>query len=93
MTDGDILSTAMWLYDGRVPLGIRIRYQSVRHGSGDWADDPEVRDDIEAPAYVLEYEAAGSNGGIWNGGGQFSSLIEAKDHASLAAGGPLHWNP
>ena len=33
MTDGDILSTAMWLYDGRVPLGVRIRYQSTHYGA------------------------------------------------------------
>lgn len=92
MTHGGILATATWLYDGRIPLGVRISYQSVRHGSGDWADDPEVRDDIEVPTYVLEYETAGSNGELWNGGGQFPSLIQAQNHASAVAGQPLSWS-
>jgi hypothetical protein len=90
-TDGDILNTATWLYNGSVPAGVRIRFQSMRYGSSDWADDPEVRDDIELPTFVLEYEALGSIGELWNGGGQFPSLKAARDHAEMVLGRSLRW--
>ncbi len=90
-TDGDILAEGSWLYDGAVPAKIRVRFQSVRYGSHDYEDPPEIMEDFEIPTYVLEFEVAGSNGEHWSGSGQFDTLTEAMTRAEAIAGVSVRW--
>ena len=48
---GRIICEGTWLYAGSTPAGVRIRVTSIRYGTGDYEDPPDLRDD--APLVAL----------------------------------------
>ncbi len=60
-------------------------------GTGDWEDDPEIRDDRSVETFYIEYE---TSTGLprWVGGGQFSTFNEAKAAAEHVCNNRIIWD-
>ncbi|HEX8057027.1 MAG TPA: hypothetical protein VF481_10215 [Novosphingobium sp.] len=77
----ELILSGSYLYDNTLRLSVRIERRPIRYGSGDWGDYPEIRDDAEIPTYVAWFETADGTP-KWVGGGQFSTLEEAKEQVA-----------
>ena len=60
MTDLAIVKEGTWLYDGQIPTGVRIVACSMRWGSGDWEDPPEIRDDLKIDGFGVQWASPAS---------------------------------
>jgi hypothetical protein len=89
---GRIVRQGTWLYDGKIPVGVRIRATSTRYGSGDDADPPDIRHDQPRAGFSVEWERAG--GGGWDGGfcTQHDTINEALAAVTVATGGTVKWS-
>jgi hypothetical protein len=72
-----IVREAVWLYDGTVPIRIRVRRSSMTYGSGDQDDAPEFANDQPIESFCVCYESAGSPGVFNNAQLNLPSLEEA----------------
>lgn len=90
---GVIVREGIWLYGGTTRVGVRIRATSIRYGSGDHDDPPEIRDDVPVSGFSVEWERAG--GGGWDGGisTQFYTIELAMAAMADATGGTVEWLP
>ena len=88
---GDIVKRGVWLYDGSVPVAIRIVRGDTYFGSGDYEDPPEIQDDREVETFVVWYESAGEPGRFCNGSAQFFSLCDAVEWVEQTFRGTLKW--
>jgi hypothetical protein len=77
---GKIVKEGTYLYDGAVPCGVRIRFQSVRFGTGDYEDPFEVAEDQAIPTYYIEFSVTTDVNDFRSGGGGFESLEDAVAH-------------
>jgi|ERR1044071_980774 hypothetical protein len=73
-----------WLYDGTVRCGVEIWRRSLRPGTGDYEDPPDVQDDQEGEWYEILYEPAG--------GGFYDSLKAALEAVHEATHGTIRWD-
>lgn len=55
MSNISVVKEGTWLYDGQVTTGVRIVSCDVRHGSGDWQDEPEVGDEFEVSGFDVQW--------------------------------------
>ena len=85
-----LVLSGSYLYDNSLTLVVRIELRQIRIGSGDWQDDPEVRDDYKVPTYVVNFETTVGEP-RWVGGGQFSCLADAITEVEKV-GPTLHWD-
>jgi len=68
-------------YDGSVTCDLRIVFSSIRYGSSDGDDAPEVAQDQHIDTYYVEYRSAIERGVFNSGGGGLTSLEDAMRHA------------
>lgn len=89
---GPIAREGTWLYGETVRIGVRIRATTMRYGSGDYEDPPDVRDDRPSPGFSIEWQRAG--GGGWDGGFStaYDTLDEALSAVAAATNGTVQWN-
>jgi hypothetical protein len=52
---GDILKVGHWIYDGTVLCRVEIQFSNIRHGSADYEDPPEWREDQPGEWFVVSY--------------------------------------
>jgi hypothetical protein len=71
----EIVMQGYWLYADKIRCEVRIVRQSVRYGTGDYEDPPDIRDDRDAECFAVRYQT--STGSGFGGGGQFDTLEEA----------------
>jgi len=86
-----VIQRGTWLYNGSVRLSIRIELSQIRYGTADEEDEPDTRDDVDTPTFVLWFETS-SGPPRWVRGGQYSSLEEAMENAERAIGESLIWD-
>jgi hypothetical protein len=88
---GPIVREGTWLYAGSTPTSVRIRATSIRCGTGDAEDLPEIRDDTVRAGFAVEWERAG--GGGWDGGmsTQLDTIDEAIAAVAAATSGTVVW--
>lgn len=55
MSDLAVVLEGTWLYDGQVPTGVRIVSCTVRYGTCDWQDPPEIRDDQFVAGFDVQW--------------------------------------
>jgi hypothetical protein len=89
---GPIVREGTWLYGETTPVGVRIRATTVRYGTGDYEDPPDVRDDAPSAGFSVEWERAGDGG--WDGGVStaYETLDEALSAVAAATKGTVQWN-
>ncbi len=81
---GSVVKRGTFLYAGAVECDVRIVFSPVRFGSGDDEDLTEVRDDIAAPTFYVEFGST-TERGIFNAGGGGYPLPAAAQAAAEAA--------
>ncbi len=90
--DPAIARSGRWLYAGSVPCAVQIVQRSLRPGTGDWEDPPEVANDVEGKFFELEYHTM--VGTLpWVGGGYFETMEQASRKAEKLLGPTLEWAP
>ena len=91
--EAEVVNTGTFLYATSVECDIRVIRSSVRYGSGDQDDPPEVANDIEVESYYVEYGSTTQRGVFSAGSTAFSSLQEAILGAAEQLGPhrTVHW--
>ena len=74
--DLPILAEAEWLYDGTVPIRIRVHSSPMYYGTGDYEDPSDIAEDRPGDFYILTYEMAGSPGHFCNAMQNLASIDE-----------------
>jgi hypothetical protein len=89
---GPIVREGTWLYDETTPSGVRIRATTIRYGTGEHEDPPDVRDDKPSAGFSIEWQRAG--GGGWDGGfsTQYETIEEALSAVAAASKGTVRWS-
>jgi len=89
-----VVATGTFVYDDLVECDLRIVFSSIRYGSGDYEDEPDVADDVEIDTYYLEYGSTTQRGVFNAGGGGYATLAEARAAVEAAPGiGPtVRWH-
>jgi len=79
-----------WLYGGSVPCEIRIVRHNVLYGSGDYEDEPSIREDQKVECfYILFHTPVGDP--PWVGGGVARTLDAAILLAEGKTVGGIKW--
>lgn len=94
MSDFTVVKEGTWLYDGTVPTGVRIVSCSIRYGSGDCQDPPEVRADQAVPGFDVQWASPTKPHDYDNyASAVFPTLSDAVAHAERAvwAATTLNW--
>lgn len=95
MSDFTVVKEGTWLYESTVPAGVRIVSCSIRYGSGDWEDPPDIREDLAAPGFDVQWASATTPRDYGEfASAVFSSLQDAVAYVELApwAASTLKWN-
>jgi hypothetical protein len=86
-----IVARGTWLYDGSVPIEVRIVRSEIAYGSGDQEDPPEIAEDRHVACYYLLYESTIEPGRFPAGGGGYFTVAEAMAAAARNAPG-VEWH-
>ena len=89
MNHGEIVMRGSWLYADKVRCEVRIVRQSVRYGSGDYEDPPDIRDDRDGECFAVLFQ--NSTGSGFGGGGQYDTLEEAIEYVAQLVPG-VEWS-
>ena len=60
--DLPILAEAEWLYDGRVPVRLRVHASPMYYGTGDYEDPADIAEERPGNFYTISSDRAGSPG-------------------------------
>jgi hypothetical protein len=60
--DLPILAEAEWLYDGSVPVRLRVHASPMYYGTGDYEDPADLAEDRPGDFYTISSDRAGSPG-------------------------------
>lgn len=86
MSDFTVVKKGTWLYDGTVPTGVRIVSCSVRYGSSDRADPPEIQGDQTVSGFDVQWASPTKPHDFWKYPSVvFLTLQDAIIHAEQAA--------
>jgi hypothetical protein len=55
MSDFSVIKEGTWLYDRQILTGVRIVSCSMRWGTGDSEDPPEIRDDLKVAGFDVQW--------------------------------------
>ena len=94
MSDFIVVREGTWLYDGRVPTGVRIVSCSIRYGSRDCLDPSEVQEDQTVPGFDVQWASPTKPRDYGNyASAVFPTFLEAVAHAERAiwASATLRW--
>lgn len=85
----ELLLSGTWLYDGSVESEVHLIKTNFKPGSGDYEDEPSVRDDQYGVYYGIHI-------GSYTGpktfmGASYDTVEEAKEYASKVCPS-LNWN-
>ena len=81
-----------WLYNGTVASRVEVWRRGVRPGTGDYEDDPEIRDDHVGKWYEVVYHSPGqSDAKPVAGGGFYRDLRSAIDSVTSATRNTVRW--
>ena len=91
-SDAEVIKQGTWIYAGEVVCDIRIVKHDWCYGSGDYEDDPEVRDDRQGEFYYVQYGSTTRRGEFTGLGQCCSSMEEALNEAGAKTNGTVKWN-
>ena len=60
--DLPVIAEAEWLYDGAVPIRIRVHSSPMYYGTGDYEDPTDIAEDRPGNFYIVSHEMAGRPG-------------------------------
>jgi hypothetical protein len=86
------IKSGTWLFDGTVPVGVRIVKRDTFYGSGDHEDLPEDRENQNVTTFAVWFESTAQPGTFNTGGGQYRSLEDAVAGAEKLVGATLKWH-
>lgn len=87
LQDGETVAMAgVFTYAGTVECDIRIVRSSVRYGSGDCDDPPEIQNDQMCETFYVQFGSTTERGRFNAGSGSYSSLAAAMDAACTTPG-------
>lgn len=64
LDDLPILAEAEWLYEGHVPVRLRLHASPMYYGTGDYEDPADIAEDRPGDFYTLSSDKAGSPGEV-----------------------------
>ena len=88
-----VVRSGTFLYDGTVLCDIRIVCSSVRPGSGDWEDPPELANDQFGEFFIVQYGSTTARG-VFNacsGGGITIEEATTAAESMPGTGAPIVW--
>ena len=85
----ELLISGTWLYDGIVKNEAHIIKTNYKRGSGDYEDEPEIRDDQFGTFYDIRIGPYSDEKPFM--GGSCSSIEDAKKYAASVCSA-LEWN-
>lgn len=95
MSDLAIIKEGTWLYDGQIPTGVRIVSCSMRWGTGDWEDPPEIRENLKVDGFGVQWASPTSPVEYSDqASASFATLEAAIEHVESVAWtkGSLKWS-
>jgi len=60
LDDLPIIAEAEWLYDGTVPVRLRVHASPMYYGTGDYEDPSDIAEDRPGNFYIISSERPGS---------------------------------
>jgi hypothetical protein len=75
-----VVKRGTFLYDGTCECRVEIVETNIRYGSGDYEDEPTIRDDVEGVFFEIRYESAGSDRRVSSGIRGFENIEAAVRH-------------
>ena len=92
--DENIVALGTFLYDETIECDICVVYSPVLYGTGDYEDEPELRNDIEIDTYYLWFGSTTERNRFNAGGAAFATLEDAMKNAEERPGfgGSVRWN-
>jgi hypothetical protein len=61
-----VVREGVWLYDGTVPVRVRILFSTHTEGTGNEDDEESISENQPIPCYFIAYEMAGRPGVLSN---------------------------
>jgi len=62
--DLPILAEAEWLYDGHVPVRLRVHASPMYYGTGDYEDPSDIAEDRPGDFYIISSDRPGAPGEV-----------------------------
>jgi|GEM_PF-1418795 len=62
--DLPILAEAEWLYDGSVPVRLRVHASPMYYGTGDYEDPTDIAEERPGNFYIISSDRAGAPGEV-----------------------------
>lgn len=91
LKDAEIIMYGTWLYD-TIQCKIRILKWHTLYGSGDYEDEPEIRDDREVECYYVEVESPSNRGHYSSAIGGFLRIKDAISESEKIISQKIIWN-
>ena len=88
----EIVKQGTWLYAGEVVCDLRVVKSAYRYGSGDYEDEPAVREDEPGEFYYVQYGSTARRGSYPAASRCCASIEEALDEARTATHGTVVWD-
>jgi hypothetical protein len=85
-----IVREGVWMYEGSVPVAIRVLRSSETWGSGDYEDEESIRENQQVQCFFLAYEMAGAPGNFCNLVPNLPTLEDAMAYAQQRMPG-IQW--
>lgn len=89
-----VLASGTFLYAGTIECDLRIVFSSVRYGSGDHEDPPDICEDVVVDTYYVQYGSTTQRSFFNAGTEAYPSLEEARSavEATPGIGLTVHWH-
>lgn len=87
LEDGKVIQEGTFLYDKTIICDIRILKRNCRYGTGDYEDEPEIRDDIEGEFFYVQYGSPTARGRFLSESQVLLSLEDAIQEAARTTNG------
>lgn len=89
-----VVKEGTFFYDSEIECDIRIIRSSVRYGSGDHEDPPQVENDVKQSTFYIQYGSTAERGVFNAGGGDYPALAKviAAAVASPGIGNTIRWD-
>jgi hypothetical protein len=89
--DWQVIKQGTWLYAGETACDLRILKHGWNYGSGDDADEKDIREDREGEFYYIEYGSPTKPTEYKTRHGGYETLEEAMTAAISATHGTISW--
>jgi hypothetical protein len=91
--EGKLVLSGTWLYDNGIPCRVEIWQRTMRPGSGDHEDPPEVENDLEGEWYEVKFVPSVDGQMGEADGGYYATIQQAIDIIRVRTNYSIRWDP